>query len=238
VNLLKNFVASSLNSGIPSTFDDVHALIASPAAKNRRSALLETALEIANDLIREDMLPITHLWALYFKAQLLDLSGNFKEAISLLDECLEHTPTAIDIYLKKADILEKIGRFLPASSVVEECRKLDLQDRYLNNYSTRMFLRADKLEEAKETIAIFTKHDGEPEKTLFDLQCCWYELEVAESMARQKMWKSALEKFSSVRQHFKDQFNDLFDFHGYCVRKVHSLRYNLCPFIVSLIRVH
>lgn len=218
--LLKNFILSSLNSGIPSTFDDIHALVTSSSVSNRSNSVHRVAFEIVDAILTEDLLPITRLWAWFLKAQLLDSLGKYSEAISLLDECLQHTPTAIDIYLKKADILEKKGSFLDASTVVEDCRKLDLQDRYLNNYSTRMLLRADKLEEAKDTIAIFTKHDGEPEKTLFDLQCCWYELEVAESLARQKQWKAALEKFSAVRQHFKDQFNDLFDFHGYCVRKV------------------
>ena len=30
------------------------------------------------------------------------------------------------------------------------------------------------MKQAMETIALFTKHDGDPQETLFNLQCNWY----------------------------------------------------------------
>jgi peptide alpha-N-acetyltransferase len=56
---------------------------------------------------------------------------------------------------------------------MDDCRKLDLQDRYLNNKATKYFLRADEMQLAMNTIAMFTKHEGDPQKILFELQCSW-----------------------------------------------------------------
>lgn len=70
------------------------------------------------------------------------------------------------------------------------------------------------------TIAMFTKHDGDPQQTLFDLQCIWYELEVGESYARRGSDGLALKKFYAVEKHFTDFVEDQFDFHAFSIRKV------------------
>jgi predicted Zn-dependent protease len=232
---LRHFLRHSLEVGIPSTIQDVTMLAGfnktNKAASQFQDIVVQSSMEIIEELLSsESILPITMLWAMHLKACLSELSGKFTQALEVLDVCLDHTPTAVDIYVKKVEILEKLGKVAVASDVAEECRRLDLQDRYLNNCSTKYLLRADKTEAGKETIALFTKHDGEPEKTLSDLQCCWYQLEVADSLARQKNWQQAIGKYSSVRQHFKDHFNELFDFHGYCNRKVIS-----CSFLLNIL---
>lgn len=73
------------------------------------------------------------------------------------------------------------------------------------------------------TIAMFTKHDGDPQQTLFDLQCIWYELEVGESYARRGSDGLALKKFYAVEKHFTDFVEDQFDFHAFSIRKVFEL---------------
>jgi hypothetical protein len=41
---------------------------------------------------------------------------------------------------------------------------------YLNNQATKYFLEADKVQDGMNTIAMFTKHEGDAEKTLYELQ--------------------------------------------------------------------
>ena len=59
---------------------------------------------------------------------------------------------------------------------MDNCRQMDLQDRFLNNKATKYFIRADLVPQAMTTIAMFTKHEGDTQKTLFDLQCTWFVL--------------------------------------------------------------
>jgi N-alpha-acetyltransferase 15/16, NatA auxiliary subunit len=90
----------------------------------------------------------------------------------------------------------------------------------VNNKATKYYLRADRVEEAMNTIAMFTKHDGDSQQTLFDLQCIWYELEVGESYARKGFFGPALKKFYAIEKHFTDFVEDQFDFHAFSIRKV------------------
>jgi len=113
------------------------------------------------------------LWSLFLRAHIFEISGRLSEALADIDEAIAHTPTALDMLTKKARILKKCGDLVAASEVLERCRALDLQDRYLNNKSTKYLLRADNVPKAMDTIAMFTKHEGDPQYTLFELQCNW-----------------------------------------------------------------
>lgn len=101
--------------------------------------------------------PTTILWSLFLKAHMLEKSGLLLDALAIIDECLGHTPTALDMHIKKARIVRKLGDPLSASQLVDSCRALDLQDRYLNNKTTKYLLRADNVPQAMDTIAMFTR---------------------------------------------------------------------------------
>ena len=115
--------------------------------------------------------------------------------------------------------MRKLGDVASAAKIIDTCRSLDLQDRYLNNKATKYLLRADEVSQAMDTIAMFTKHDGDPQYTLFELQVSWYELELADSYVRQKKYGLALKNYYAVQKHFEVYDDDQFDFHGYCMRK-------------------
>lgn len=172
-----------------------------------------------NDQQKSKEAPPALLWALYLKCHLLELSGNLQGAMAVIDQSIDHTPTALDMYCKKAKLMKNMGDFYNASTVMDDCRLLDLQDRYLNNKTTKYLLRADEMKRAMATISMFTKHEGDSQKILYELQCNWYEIEAAESYARTKQWGLALKKFNAVKKHFNDYYDEMFDFHGYCVRK-------------------
>lgn len=164
--------------------------------------------------------PTTLLWALYLHTQMKEKANRVGEALEIVEECIAHTPTALDMLNLKARLLKKSGDLQQAADVMDASRKLDLADRYVNNKTTKYLLRADRVEEAQSVIALFARHEGDPQYNLFEMQCMWYELEWAESQLRQKRYGHALKKFAAVEKHFSDFVEDQFDFHSYCIRKM------------------
>ncbi|KAJ1415727.1 NMDA receptor-regulated protein 1-domain-containing protein [Ochromonadaceae sp. CCMP2298] len=150
--------------------------------------------------------PTALLWAYYLQAHLQELCGDLPQALQSIDTAILHTPTAIDMYGKRARLLKKMGDAVGAAVAMDECRALDLQDRYLNNKATKYLLRADAVTLAQNTIAMFTKHDleGDPQKTLYELQVSWFEIEAGNAYARSKQWGPALRKYYAVKKHFAD----------------------------------
>jgi peptide alpha-N-acetyltransferase len=193
--------------------------------------------------------PSTILWAWFLRAGLYELAGEYEAGIALLDKCLEHTPTAVDVYELKARLLRSSGDINAAVECLDTGRELDKQDRYINNQTTKYMLHAGMLDTALERIALFTRHEGNPEQNLYDMQCSWYELDLASALERKEEWGRSLKKYgallhwysawmdsfsklisrchlclvyraAAVVKHFEDFHEDQFDFHSYCVRKV------------------
>jgi tetratricopeptide (TPR) repeat protein len=248
---LDSFMRKMLLDGVPSLCHDICALIKKPDDSNptrtvfakdpvdfRANAVCTTALDLVTEYVsnlksRSSFdsageavadVPTALLWSLYLKCHLLEMCGRHVEALAAVDECVAHTPTALDMHIKRGRILKKLGDVQGAAAVTDQCRKLDLQDRYLNNKATKYLLRANQIEQAMDTIALFTKHDGtDPQQTLFDLQCSWYELEAGECYSRLGQWGPALKKFTAIEKHFMDFIEDKFDFHSFCIRKVNRM---------------
>lgn len=164
--------------------------------------------------------PTCLMWSYYLRAHLKSCLGQHNEALQDINLSIEHTPTGLDCIVRRARILKNHGDFSGAAVTMDYCRSLDLQDRYLNNKATKYLLRANRPTDAMNTIAMFTKHEGDAEQSLFDLQVIWYELEVGECYERMQQWGLALKKFHAVETHFLEFIEDQFDFHSFCLRKV------------------
>lgn len=81
---------------------------------------------------------------------------------------------------------------------MEECRKLDLADRYLNTKSTIFLMNADRVEQADATVELFiTDADGN-KVSLSEMQCVWYEQGAADSYLRTKQHGKSLKKALSI----------------------------------------
>ena len=102
----------------------------------------------------------------------------------------------MDFYELKARLLESGGDVQGAADVVDAGRDLDRQDRYINNQATQTLLRAGRWEEASKLISLFTRHEGNPEHNLYDMQCSWYELELADCWRRKGELGRSLRKYS------------------------------------------
>ena len=144
--------------------------------------------------------PSTIFWALFLQAGVEELAGNYKDALALVEECLKHTPTAVDAYEVQARILQKSGDLKAAVDAIDKGRDLDQQDRYMNNQTTKFMLQANMPETALERIGLFTNNDANtsPDATLFDMQCSWYELELADCLARQENYGRSLKKYGEL----------------------------------------
>ena len=157
-----------------------------------------SALKSTNKLLPDDDCeepPSTELWALYLRAGVHELAAEYCEGIALLDQSLEHTPTAVDAYELKARLLRAAGDIKLAVEVVDAGRDLDRQDRYINNQTTKYMLEAGMEKEALDRISMFTKHEGNPEVNLYEMQCSWYELGLGACFAEKNEWGKALKKY-------------------------------------------
>ncbi len=245
---LEKHIKLCLSRGLPALYHDVCAAVLAPSTTEqgrvyqvtqsdefRSHTLVLAVMQIVDDQISslrqagcltgpseagKKQPPTALLWALYLKCHLHEVSGELDKALLYINEALEHTPTATDIFLKKARVLKKMGQLKAAASVADEGRALDLQDRYLNNKAAKYHLRADLAKEGFDLMSMFTRYEADPQQYLADMQCNWFELEAGDSFSRQKQWGQALKKYYSVLSHFTDYIEDMFDFHGFCVRKV------------------
>ena len=157
-----------------------------------------STLQSSNKLLSEDQVeepPSTELWTLYLRAGLHELGAEYNEGIACLDKSLEHTPTAVDAYELKARLVKAAGDIKGAVEVIDHGRDLDRQDRYINNQTTKYMLEAGMEDKALDRISMFTKHEGNPEVNLYEMQCSWYELGLGACFADKKEWGKALKKY-------------------------------------------
>ncbi|CAM9754442.1 unnamed protein product, partial [Discosporangium mesarthrocarpum] len=158
--------------------------------------------------------------ALFLRAQLEEKAGRLEEALATVERCMTRSPRSLDFPQRRGRILKKMGAIDEAARVMDEVREMDLADRYINSKATKYLLRAGKIKEAERTSALFTRHEGDPQHNLFEMQCSWFELEWAEAQVRAGKPGLALKKAYAVHSHYEDFVEDQFDFHSYCMRKV------------------
>ncbi len=61
-------------------------------------------------------------------------------------------------------------------------------------------LQAGMEAEGLKRISLFTRHEGNAEQNLFDMQCSWYELELAACLFRKGEWGKSLKKYGTFRK--------------------------------------
>ncbi len=193
---------------IGSPFDEKELLIAKDPVDIKNNATYKKIVNIVDGFIEsleqkstfpdsdEVQAPSSLLWAWYLRASLHELVGEYSEGMAIADKCLEQTPTGVDLYEQKARLIMGAGDTHAALAQLEKGRQLDLQDRYINNLTVKYLMKADKRDEALEKMALFTRHESDPEQNIFDMQVTWYELELAASFERNNQIGKSLKKYS------------------------------------------
>ncbi|KAI9912420.1 hypothetical protein PsorP6_005219 [Peronosclerospora sorghi] len=223
------YVKIHLNKNVPSLGSNLKPLYADSEKVKVLEELLcgyiktleaKKPLDVGSNSIAANSTEKVLLWTNYLAAQHYDRLQNHEKAMECIEKCIKKEPTMLDFFQRKARILKHMGYLNEAANVMVDGRKLDLADRYINNKATEYLLHDNRVDEADATIALFTRHEGDPQQNLFDMQCMWYEIECGKSQLRQKKYALALKRFFAVEKHFNDFVDDQFDFHTYCIRKM------------------
>lgn len=190
---LSEYLLSQLKRGFPATFVNLKSLYRNLA---KREIIYKIVREF-NDTQLSQYDPTVTVWTKFFLAQHFLYVNDLVNAEKTIDEAIKHSPTLVELYMLKARIVKHKGDFELASTIMEEGRELDLQDRFVNSKSTKYLLRAGKVDQAIETISLFTKLDKDAVNGLKDLhlmQANWVLVESAEAYVRTyKKYKHQLE---------------------------------------------
>lgn len=182
--LLSEYIITQLKKGVPSTFGNIKPLYKKKLTEI--SCIVEDiVLKYFDSLVVTDS-PLQFIWTSYFLSQHYLFLKNFAKANEYIDNAIVHTPTMVELYILKARILKHEGSWEDAALTLEEGRKLDLQDRFINTKTAKYFLRANMVDKAVEIASIFTKiHDAlNGVKDLHLMEASWFIVEQAEAYYR------------------------------------------------------
>lgn len=104
---------------------------------------------------------------------------------------------------------------LEALKTINEARKTDLADRYMNNICIKFLLKCMKPHLAEEVLKLFMRDEA----SLYELQNQWYIIEAAKSFIKMRNFPAGLRHFYFVEKQFQDIEANQYDFHTYCIRK-------------------
>lgn len=183
VVMAKEYVLSQLKRGVPATFVNVKPLYKN---KEKMAIIQDFVLDFFHNEAPK-LNPTVAVWTMYFLAQHYLYLNDWQAAEKCIDDALTHSPTLVELYIVKGRVLKHLGKAEEASEVMEEGRKLDLQDRFINSKATKYFLRANKVDEAIDCISLFTKLDEDAVngcKDLHLMQVNWVLVESAEAYSR------------------------------------------------------
>lgn len=166
-------------------------------------------------------LPPSLIWTLSFLGQHYSYLNKHDLALEYIDKALCLDPKMLELHMYKAKILKHCGDYSNAADCMVYARKLDTSDRFINTKAAKYLMRAGKMNEAIDTISLFTKNDsnGKGVQDLHDMQGIWFLLEQGDAYARAGNYGLALKRYHAVVNIFVQYKNDQFDFHFYCTRK-------------------
>lgn len=160
---MKSYIERAIRKGIPSLFSDVKKLYTDPF---KLQSIQEIVEDIRSSITPTDQAqpstssdPTEYLWTLYFLAQHYSSLGQYEKSLEILHIAMEHTPTLPELYMTKARVLKRSGDPYGAVRTMDDARRLDGQDRYVNTKSGKYRLRAGMINEADEVLGLFTKVD-------------------------------------------------------------------------------
>lgn len=245
IEKLSPYLVQKVRKGIPSTFNDIKSLL---SEEPRGSLILNFVIDSIQSLKTQEAFllgqtpegqkeqPQSLMWLLYLHSQILDHFKRYDEALVTIEEAIQHTCTVPDLYLFRGRIQKHMNEIESASISVEEARCLDFADRYLNNKSARYMLRAGHISQAEEIMAVFSKEKAN-ELNVHDMQSMWYELELADAYLKANELEKAANEYRWIEKHLIEMFEDQYDFHFYCYRKMNLNSYvEFMHFIDGLIK--
>ncbi|BGO94951.1 hypothetical protein NBRC10512_000630 [Rhodotorula toruloides] len=231
---VSKYLLTALSKGVPSLFADVKALytgdeegaekarIVGEVVEGFRRSLEERGAVVTDEIGDDDTAdsPSTYLWTLYFLASHYSQLSQPSLALSTLSLALSHTPSLPELHTLRARILKRAGDAVGAAQAMEDARKLDGQDRFLNCKAAKYRIRNGEMEEAEKVAGLFTRKDApSPFEDLVEMQCLWFIQEEGDAYAAKEDWARALRRYHQILDIFQEVEEDQYDFHAYCMRK-------------------
>ncbi|CAI5759957.1 unnamed protein product [Candida verbasci] len=241
---VKEYLIPQLIKGVPALFVNVK-----PLYKNQsKSEIIEkVVLEFVDNELPNIQNPTVSVWTNYYLSQHYLYKKELIKAMEYINIAITHSPTLVELYIIKSRILKHENKIAEAMEVMNEGRELDLQDRFINSKATKYMLRNNCVNEAIDTISLFTKLDEGTIngcKDLHIMQVNWILIESGEAYNRLyshyklqlesqendtdkeeiqelvEIYKGlSLKRFQSVLKNFEIFYADQYDFHSYCMRR-------------------
>ncbi|KAI0171931.1 N-terminal acetyltransferase A, auxiliary subunit [Hypoxylon sp. FL1284] len=224
----RDYLSLMLDKGVPSTFANLKHLYTDPSKRDTLGSLAHEYLESKRASSSENAATDGDALkgepaALYYLAQHYNysLSRDLAKAMEYTDKGIDLLPSNVEFHMTKARIWKHWGNTQKASETMDQARKLDLKDRYINTKAAKYQLRNNECETALNTMGLFTRNDspGGPLQDLLDMQSVWYLTEDGEAWVRNGNIGLALKRFNAVYGIFEVWQEDQFDFHSFSLRK-------------------
>jgi peptide alpha-N-acetyltransferase len=145
--------------------------------------------------------------------------------MEFVNKAIEHTPTVVELYLHKAKLYQRMGNQKEAVTLTEEARNLDLADRYLNAHSSKYLFKDDRVQQANQTMALFSRDQEEQKLNVHEMATLWYEYHCGMAHFRGGELRQSLKQFSFLERHWKLMYDDCCDFFYCSMRRGTVLHY-------------
>ncbi|EDO40471.1 predicted protein, partial [Nematostella vectensis] len=232
-DLLDKFMRPAIRKGVPPLFNNLRMLYCDKEKVNTHSMQTFGVLSIHSSIlllsVGELESPSALLWTYFFLSQHYDHLRDTEKALDYINKAIDHTPTLIEAYMVKGRIYKHAGDIDKAAEIMDEARAFDTADRYVNCKCAKYQLRANQVQKAEDTCAMFTRDGLQAAENLNEMQCMWFQTECGRAYQRLGKMGEALKKAHEVEKHFEEITDDQFDFHTYCMRKM-----TLCAYIKLL----
>ncbi len=149
-----NYLQRMLRKGVPSLFANIKVLYDRPAKRDTIEELVEGyasgKIEPQTNGSSESQKPedktTFEASTFYFLAQHYNyhLSRDLQKAMDYVEKAISLVPKSVDYHMTKARIYKHYGGLPKAAEVMEEARKLDEKDRYINTKAAKYRLRNDE----------------------------------------------------------------------------------------------
>lgn len=212
-HLFTSYYRALLDKGAPSAFASVKSLYSDARKVEVMQRVIEADFESLQrtkgfpDAAAQPSPPTTLLWSLYYAAHHYDQLQRWDDALRLIAQALEHTPTLIDLYVFKARVAKHMGDYATAHVLTEFGRSLDTADRWLNTVTVRYALRAGLNDEAEQKLGLFGKAE-EATMNVFDMQHQRYAVQLGSCYRKQGRLGPALKIFQQIEKVYDQLVDD------------------------------
>jgi len=156
--------------GVPSVINELKSMYRDEPAKavilcevlTEMSTSMEENMKLSKD-DEEELDPTVQLWLYLFLSQHYMRYAKhggpelYTTSMEYVNKAIEHTPTVLELYIHKAKLMQQMGNPREAMKLAEEARNLDHADRYLNAHSSKYLFNHNKIQQANETMALFSR---------------------------------------------------------------------------------